>query len=249
MARNLAAIKRDYFAFLDRKARNIAYNLAKGKPVTRNILYCIHNLYRSEKAQDYLIKKGKFDLAYHNPISSDLELFIARILYHYSYNKNLKWSIYLRCQSNNTTPDIRIESKGKTLAIIEIKAKAGWIQTFFSEERYRKEWDTFKEDRNSQHDPREVIRRIKKQLKKYGQAFDLQPEDVFMLLPSMKLVHRKKSGLGIKDYKKWFAKNSKLPPKNLLLLSDNPDLDLSTNHRRKEYRPTKEFENFVWQLK
>jgi len=81
----------------------------------------------------------KFESAYHNAISSDCEFLISRVLYYFAHFKKLDWKIYLRRQFKGTAPDIRTESGNKTIVIIEIKSKAGWIQSIFSKERYRKQ--------------------------------------------------------------------------------------------------------------
>jgi len=82
-------------------------------------------------------------------------------------------------------------------------------------------------------------------LKKYYETYNIKPKQVFVLLPSLKLVHRKKSTQQIKDYEIQFRKNSGLPRKNLILLSNNPLLNLSSNPSRNKYQPTNNFEKFI----
>ncbi len=242
MAQKLTKLKKDYYSYLDRKARHIAYKLAKSQSVTKLILDYIKELYTSAKLDN--LKNDKFESAYHNPVSSELEFLIARILYHYSNFKKHDWKIYLRRQVGKTAPDIRVDSKNKTLAIIEVKAKAGWIQPFFSKERYVKDMKKLRSG-ESDFNPRDLIKKVKNQLKKYYKTYKIKPKQVFVLLPSLKLVHRKKSTQKIKDYESQFIKNSGLPQESLILLSDNPLLDLSVNPTRNEYQPTYNFENFV----
>ncbi len=101
------------------------------------------------------------------------------------------WAVYLRCQKGKTAPDIRIEHNGKTLAIIEIKAKAGWIQPFFSSERAMKDMAKL-QDGKSDFNPDDLIKRVKDQFRKYYETYGIIPGQVFVLLPSLALVHRKK---------------------------------------------------------
>lgn len=245
MTQKLSKLKKDYYNYLDRKARLIAYKLSKSQPVTKLLLDYIKELYESAKV--YNLQNDKFESAYHNPISSELEFLIARVLYHYSSFKEKGWKIYLRRQIGKTAPDIRVESNNKTLAIIEVKAKAGWIQPFFSKERYAKDIKKLKSG-ESDFNPRDLIKKVKKQLEKYCKTYNIKREQIFVLLPSLTLVHRKKSIQKIKDYKIWFEKKSRLPRENLILLSNTLLLDLSSNPSRKEYQPTNNFEKFVASL-
>ncbi len=64
----------------------------------------------------------------------------------------------------------RIEKKGKTIAIIEIKAKAGWIQPFLSSDRFDYDMKRLK-DKKSEFNPETLIANSKKQLEKYKNAF------------------------------------------------------------------------------
>jgi hypothetical protein len=82
-------------------------------------------------------------------------------------------------------------------------------------------------------------------LKKYYETYNIKPKQVFVLLPSLKLVHRKKSTQQIKDYEAQFIKNSGLPRESLILLSNNPILELSSDPGRKEYQATNNFEKFI----
>jgi len=246
MTQKLVQLQKNYYSYLDRKARHIGHKLTKSQDVTKLLLDYIKELYESAKTGKFK-NNDRFESAYHNPISSDLEALIARILYHYSNFKKLGWKIYLRRQVGKTVPDIRVERNNKTIAIIEVKAKAGWIQSFFSKERYKKAIKKLRKGK-SKSDPRNLIKKVRNQFKKYYETYNIRPKQVFVLLPSLILVHRKKSLQKIQDYEKQFTKNSKLPRENLILLSLNRLLDLSSNPRRKDYNPTKRFENFISSL-
>jgi hypothetical protein len=247
MTQKLVTLKKDYYLHLDKKARYLAHKLSRGINVTTLILDYIKELYDSAKSESYFQKDDeKFEVAYHHPISSELEFLIARVLHHYSSYKKLKWKIYLRRQVKKTAPDIRIENRrsSKTIAIIEVKAKAGWMQPFFSSERERKDMLRLKEQK-SDFNPKELIKKVRKQLKKYHQTYHIARQRVFLFLPSLVSVHRKQSERQVKDYEEDFIRNSDLPRDNLILLSNNLLLDLSSNPSRKEYNPTERFKNFV----
>ncbi len=242
MTRKLISLKKNYYNYLDSKARYIAIKLSKKQKVTILLLDYIKELY--ESAKDNNFNNEKFESAYHNPITSELEFLIARALYHYSIIKKTDWKIYLRRQFGKTAPDIRIESKNKTLAIIEVKAKAGWIQPFFSKETYFNDMKKLRSG-ESKFDPKDLIERLKNQLNKYRDTYNIKNKQIFMLLPSLIHVHRKNSSQKIKDYELQFSKNSGLPKENLILFSNNPSLDLSQKPIRKEYQATYKFENFI----
>jgi len=242
--------KNKFYKILDNIAKKIASDISKNKKVTQKLLIAISDLYDSANSEK---KFGDdfFRVAYHNPVTSEFEFLIARILYH--YGKKFNWKIYLRNQSKGKdgklhVPDIRIEKNGKNIAIIEIKVKAGWIQYFFSKERVKKDLKRYKEGSLTKH-PKEMIKESRKQLKKYSKNFNVSYSKVFVLLPTLKLVHRKKSQRLLVDYKKDFSKHAKLPEENLIMLSENLNLDLEENNKTEEYKPTNEFEKFVRSLK
>ena len=241
----LITLREEYNKYLDRKARHIAFQLKHSKPVTKLLLSYISELYQSAKIKFF--DNDHFRSAYHNPISSDLEFLIARILYNYSNFNKLGWSVFLRSQVGKTAPDIRVTKGEKTIAILEIKAKAGWIQHLFSEARYE-EFKRRLKEKKTKGDPDELLRRVKEQLKKYYDSFNIGPSQYFMMLPSFALVHRKRSESRSVDYEKWFSLNSGLQRKNLILLSNNLTLDLSSNQKQSEYQPTDRFEKFILRL-
>jgi hypothetical protein len=101
----------------------------------------------------------------------------------------------------------------------------------------------------SDFDPRVLIKKVRKQMTKYSDTFEIKPERVFVFLPSLKLVHRKRSTRKLEDYEADFAKNSGLSRQNLIILSQNLSLDLSSNQLKKNFQPTDRFERFVKLLK
>ena len=246
MDTNLTGLKRTYYTHLDSKARLIARELSEGKSVGLTLLHSIEELYRSARTQESF-DEDTFRVRYHAPISSDLEFLVARVFHHYSNFGDMHWSVFLRCQRRKTAPDVRIEHNGKTLAIVEIKAKAGWIQSFLSRERAGKDLARLREGKSA-FDPKDLIKRVRSQLQKYRETYDITPKQVFVLLPSLALVHRKRSKRTLKDYKNDFAKNSGLPKSNLILLSNNLRLDLSPVRKGKNYEPTRNFERLVQSL-
>lgn len=241
--KKLEFIKIKYQQYLDRKARNLAYSLGKSKKVTSLLLDYIKELYDSAKSESDFTSDN-FETAYHSPISSDLEFLLARTLYHYANLKKLGWKIYLRKQVGKTAPDIRIERDNRTLAIIEIKAKAGWIQAFFSKERFDSEMKKLRAG-TGKFDPRELVKKVRGQIDKYYETYNIASDQIFIFLPTLKLVHRKRYSSQMKDYDSYFQKTSGLPRKNLILLSSNFLLDLSANPSRADYKPTSRFESLI----
>ncbi len=247
MVKKLVQLKKEYCNYLDRKARHIAYLLKRNKKVTKLLLDYISELYdcaNTEKdfSNDY------FQSAYHQPITSDLEFMLARILYHYSNLYKLNWVISLRKQKKNVetgkmvAPDIKIEKEGRIIAIIEIKAKAGWMQPFFSEKRELK-------DKELGRHPEKKINESRDQLLKYACLDNCQKNNVFVFLPTFIHVDRKKYNDTIDSYRKTFAKNSTLNEENLIILSENTSLNLTLSNERQDYQPTGDFEHFVNKLK
>lgn len=243
MINGLVELKKEYFHILDKKARHIAHNLVLKKKVTKLLLKYIHMLYISAQAERKY-KNEYFGSAYHQPITSDLEFMLARIFHHYSLKTSLDWEIYLRKQIKDTSaekliaPDIRIERNGEIVSIIEIKAKAGWMQPFFSERRK-------KGDLKKGLHPEKQIEIIGGQIKKYSAFKRCGNAKVFVLLPTFIHVHRNKYNDSIEDYRSAFANNSKLKKENLILLSANPSLDLAAEIKDKDLLPTDDFEKLI----
>lgn len=227
---------------VDRRAKSVADHFVMGELITEEIINTIIDLYTSAKVERDL-QDEFFEAAYHAPITGELEFFIARILYHISNFKNLKWKIFLRRQESKTAPDIRIQKEGETISIIEIKAKGGWIQPFLSPERYTH--DRMRKSKGETlFEPDGLIQNHRNQLTKYISTFNLNVEDVFFFLPTLALVHRKKYKSTLEDYYSYFNKTSSLPESNLILLSSNKRLDLS-NPSILPLEPTNNFERMI----
>lgn len=258
----LLSLKQNYFKEIDNRAKNLAKNLVhsnlKDAFVTNEILKFIIELYNSENKSNSNFIKEDFKSSGHQAITSDVEFFISRILYHYSKEKKFDWEINLRCQKKDykqnkqIAPDILITNKkGKIVAIIEIKVRAGYMQCFFSKIRADKEKKILSQNKQSKYNPKEVIKKYHDQLKKYSQMDSRGKEKTFVLLPTFILVSRKDNKESIKDFKKEFEKNSKLSKNNLIVLSGDKDLDLAkikeTNYinGKLELHPTNEFERFI----
>lgn len=182
--------KLKYYQDIDQNAKNVAENFKRNLPVTETVLNSIIAMYESAKVEQ-TFKNDFFETAYHSPITNELEFYIARILYHLSKLENKNWKILLRRQESKTAPDIRIVKENKTIAIIEVKAKAGWIQPFLSQERYNYDKKRL-QDGKSNFDPDNLIASSKRQLTKYFDTFGITKNDVFLFLPTLALVHRKK---------------------------------------------------------
>jgi hypothetical protein len=125
----------------------------------------------------------------------------------------------LRGQKSKCAPDIRIEKGGKTIFVLEIKAKAGWIQAFISPETYKKDKE------NGKYNPDDVVKKQNEQLFKYKKIFNTN--NIYMFLPTLESAHRKKHKTTYGDYKINFNKNTDLPKNNLIILSKDLNLNLS----------------------
>lgn len=241
----MLSYKKLYYDSIDKMAKKIADNFVAGGSITQEILKFINELYDSAKVEQSF-KSSSFETAYHAPISSELEFYIARIFYHLSELERKEWKILLRRQQGKTAPDIRIEKGGKTIAIVEIKAKAGWIQPFFSEQRYNVDKERF--ENGSSFDPDALIVKSREQLTKYFQVFAITNDDIFLFLPTLALVHRKKYNTTLEEYRNYFSQTSGFPKENLILLSENKSLDLSLAIEGKKLSPTRDFEKLLDKL-
>src|SRR4051812_28766262 len=96
--------KLQYYQTLDNHAKNIAKKASVGHPISQDIMLSIVAFYESAKIE-LKFKNDKFSSAYHSPITSELEFFIARLLFYYSEFNKLDWVIYLRKQRQKTAPD------------------------------------------------------------------------------------------------------------------------------------------------
>ncbi|MFA6151012.1 MAG: hypothetical protein WC716_06820 [Chitinophagaceae bacterium] len=233
-----------YLIKIDDFSKLLATEYISGERITERILTTIVTLYECAKVERYF-EDAHFETAYHSPITGELEFFIARILFHYSTLKNKEWKVYLRRQENRTAPDIRLSKNEKTFAIIEVKAKAGWIQQFLSPVRFQVDLEKYNSGA-SIFNPNDLINTSKNQLHKYSENFGIETDCIFFLLPTLKLVHRKKYSTSLAQYYEYFASTSGLPRENFILLSNNVNLDLSGRDR--DFNPTENFENLISQL-
>lgn len=231
----LIKLKREYFNCLDRKANHIASKLTDGKLVTKLLLKHIVALYESAKLEKTFEKPFTFETAHHQLITSDLEFLVSRIMVNYSKKNDLNWKISLRTQKKDlntkksVVPDIKIIKNGRVLCIIEIKAKGSWMQPFF---------------KKSNNDKDSCILQAKDQLMKYSNFESCGKENVYVLLPSLTSISKKKIAQDPSYYRKAFSENSGLNPNNLILLSNNVFLDLSNPHKE-NFEETKDFEEFI----
>ena len=229
------------FEEIDAKAKYTAEKYCKEREITHEIAGVIIDLYKSEAELKKVFEDGSFLMAYHEPISSKLEFFLARLFYHISLKKNLNRKVYLRKQKNKCAPDIRVENgDGKTVFIVEVKANAGWMQCFISPEAYKKD------DEKGRH-PEELIESHKKQLTKYNDTFGTS--DVYMFLPTLKSVHRKNYKTDYEGYKNNFEKNTGLPEDKFVILSSDLHLDLAWENVKKgdidKEKLTRDFEKML----
>lgn len=237
--------KVSFYNKIDEVSINISKLLIDKKLVSKEILLNIIDIYKSAKIEKNY-ENENFLTAYHSPITGDFEFFISRILYNYSLLLNLNWKIYLRKQKGKTVPDIRIEKNDKTIAIIEIKAKAGWIQPVFSIDRFNKDLSNF-ENGISNYNPQNSINDFRSQINKYAETYEIDKSKIYILLPTLKLVHRENYRKEIEDYENYFEKTSDLSKDNFILLSNNKDLDLS-NPKNNELLASNKFENMILKL-
>lgn len=230
-----------YLKLIDKKALELARDFINGKPISKGVLESIIEIYKAAKVEQHF-KEDTFENAYHSPITGELEFLIARIFFHYSNLANKGWKIMLRRQENKTAPDIRLLKGGKTFVIIEVKAKAGWIQPFLSPERFAHDKLRLSSGK-TQFDPDSLITNSRNQLKKYCTTFQITNDNVYLFLPTLALVHRKKYKTELEGYYNYFATTSGLPKENLILLSSNKRLDLSHVHGNLD--PTNNFERML----
>lgn len=244
---NIVESKYNYYKFLDLKAKSISEKL-KTKSASIELLNLIIELYKSAKVELNFTNADEFESAYHSPITSEFEFAISRILFHYSKVNNLGWKVLLRKQIAKTAPDIRIEKGNKTLAVIEIKVKAGWIQPFLSQDRFDNDSLKYK-NKKSKSNPVDLVEKLKNQLLKYKNVFDLEVENIFFLLPTLDNVHRNHYKKELLDYVEYFEKTSGLPADNLILLSKNIKLNLSEPGNNPSLEPTTSFERMLNTIK
>lgn len=230
---------------IDRQSKVIALKFAYGNLITEDILKTIIELYSSAQVERVLADEH-FEAAYHAPVTGELEFFIARVIFHFSEEKRLRWKILLRRQESSVAPDIRLLKDNKTISIIEIKAKGGWIQPFLSLERY--ESDKIKFNGGHPFNPQDLIDKQRNQLSKYISTFNLDKDDIFFFLPTLALVHRKKYKSTLADYYQYFSTTSQISKDNFILLSTNLRLDLGHKPDITSLQPTDNFEKMITRL-
>lgn len=244
---SLIEAKLAYCSYIDRHAEDLARHFCDGGLITERVLLFIREIYKSADLQRSEYNKDNlFDSAYHTPITGDLEFFIARILYHVSNIKSLGWKIRLRRAEAKVVPDIRIVKNDNIIAIVEVKAKGGWAQPAFSKDRYENDKKRL-EMGLSTYDPDNTIKEARAQVEKYRKHLTIPSTNVFILLPTLVLIHRKKYARMLSDYFDYFHEIFELPMENLILLSQNMCLDLA-KAKDNSLQPTRRFEDLLEKL-
>jgi len=230
-----------YLNKIDELCYEAASKFGSGEPISGLILKYIRALYLAAKAESDFTD-DQFEVAYHSPVTGDVEFLFARFLYHFSKYEDLNWKIYLRRQVRKVVPDIRIDSDNQTLAVIEIKSKVGWMQPFFSDDRVASDIKR-RQSGVSDFDPLQDIEKTRAQLWKYIHHFNIPPENFFFLVPSLKQAHRKKHKREYDYYKRTFARHAHLEQKNLVVLTN--DLRYDASALAEPESVTDEFEDMV----
>lgn len=244
---NIVALKENWYKAIDKEASKQALQLSQGELITEDTLLFIHFLYQSMQIEQQSFTDDNFESAYHPPITPDFEFLLARLFYHYGKIMGLQWKVLLRRQKQRSAPDIVVQNNQKTIAIIEIKAKAGWIQSQFSKNITDKFEATYNEG-SSDFDPNAFNNRVKKQFEKYCQTYDTNLDQIYLLLPSLNEVHRKRSKQQVADYRHHFCGISGIPESNFILLSNNLKLNLSRSPLKESLIPTDQLEHLFWSL-
>jgi hypothetical protein len=78
----------DIFNEIDQKSKDIAQMFCKKKKITYKMICTIVSFYKLEEKIKDMFKNKNFEMAYHEPITSKLEFYLARIFYHISLIKN-----------------------------------------------------------------------------------------------------------------------------------------------------------------
>jgi len=221
-------LRYNHFIAINDSAKDVAKKYSKGKKISEAVLKTIISLYKSAQTERRFREPGKFDCAYHAPVTHDFEFFISRILYYHNEINNLGWEILLRKQKNKIVPDVRIAIDGKNIAIIEIKAKGGFIQQFLSEDRFKSDEINFPLGK-SKYDPHKLVEEQREQLHKYLRTFEVEKENLFYIIPTLAMVHRKYYGAVYESYINNFNLRSGIPKENFVLISKSLDLDLAND--------------------
>ncbi len=244
-------LRYNHFIAINDSAKSIAKKFSKGKIISEAVLKTIISLYKSAQTERRFREPGKFDCAYHAPVTHDFEFFIARILYYHNEIHKLGWEILLRKQKGGMVPDVRIAKNDKNIAIIEAKVKGGFIQHFLSEDRFNNDIIRFPSG-ETKYNPVEKVKEQREQLDKYLNHFEVDKENLFYVIPTLAMVHRKKYGKDAESYSTNFNKNSSIPKENFVLISNSLALDLAEDGHdiniNVEYEPTDRFERMLTKL-
>jgi len=244
--KKLTEIKSDYYKYIDDAAKRLAHRLSDKYLITQDILKFTEVLYLSAKGEKKYEGKS-FSSSYHAPITSDFEFIISRIVSHFLGGGNDGVKVNLRVPRGKSVPDIRIEKNNNTIAIIEIKAKVGWIQTLFSKEMVKKIKESKKKGAKYGNPEKDIIA-FQKTIHKYTKEFTIDNKDFYLLTPTLESTHRHRSNSKLSDYISTFCEHANLPKSNLLILSKNLNLNLS-NRKIQGYQATDDFEQFLYKLK
>lgn len=231
----------NYYAKVDRMANQHAELFMSTNKISSEIVNMIIELYNDVKIEKQY-NSSFFESAYQMSITPLFEFYLARFLFHTSLRGNYGWKIFLRRQIGKSAPDLRIEKDGRTIGIIEVKIKGGWIQAFFSEERFNNDKTRLALGK-SKYNPQELINNQNNQLQKYKEAF--HDPLVFMLLPTFNMVHRKYYSANYQSYKDNFTKNTGKDKRYLVVMSRNLRLNLAKVISDSDIMITDEFENMM----
>ena len=116
------------------------------------------------------------------------------------------------------------------------------MQPYLSKTRKEKDIQKGQKEHTEQ-----LIKKINNQLKKYSDGFQIPPNKVYMILPTLIHVSRVKGNEKYEDFKKTFREHSNLPEKNLIIFSKNLNLDLAKN-KNQPLDETNEIENLIKDL-
>lgn len=247
MVNQLINTKLHYVEVLEALALKNAETLEADKGVTRSLVEQLDGIYKAAQVEKRYEDKEFYESAYHTPVTGDFEFLVARTLHHFGQKLNLGWKVSLRKQSAKAAPDIRLAIGERTVGIVELKTKLGWVQPFFSSQQREKD-EKRRIDGKSEFDPKLWIEEWKKKFDKYEKVFKVRKEYVYLLVPSLHHVHRIKSDEKVPEYRQNFASNSGLPEHNLVLLSDDLKYDPGANKNNLPDGVTLEFERMVNEL-
>ena len=241
--------KKQFYKGLDWIALRLIKGFYLSREITYKILCIIWLIYHFAKPERYFTN-SYFESAYHAAITNDVEFFFSRLLYHFLRIKHCEnFTIYLRRQIRGAVPDIRIEFNKQTVAILELKIKGGWTQVLYSPQTYQKEKRKFN-NKEIEENPDKTIAKEKEKISKYSNIFKLDKKYIFVLLPTLALIHRMNHSTGINEYRKHISDVFGIPEKNFILLSRNKRLDLANSNLvdKEFFEPTDDFEDFLFKL-